>query len=107
MATFGELISDRRRALGLSQKELAAKIRKEDGSTISPQYLNDLERDRRGAPSDYLIGQFARILTMEGDELYYSAGEVSPDLRGLDPKTESVRKAIAAFRRSLENHDAE
>jgi transposase len=29
----------------LSQKDLAAKIRKEDGTAISPQYLNDIEHD--------------------------------------------------------------
>ena len=42
MATFGELISEGRKKKGLSQKELAAKVLKEDGSAISPQYLNDI-----------------------------------------------------------------
>lgn len=106
MATFGELISERRKALGLSQKELAAKVLKEDGGPISPQYLNDLERDRRGAPSDYLIEEFARVLELDKDALYYSAGEVSPDLRGLNPETEVVKRAIAAFRKTLEKGDA-
>ena len=105
MAKFGELISERRRALGLSQKELAAKVTKENGSAISPQYLNDLERDRRGAPSDQLIEAFARELGLDKDALYYSAGEVSPDLRGLNPENEQVRQAIAAFRRTLEQKD--
>ena len=31
MKTFGTLISDARRAKGLSQKDLAAKVKKEDG----------------------------------------------------------------------------
>jgi transcriptional regulator with XRE-family HTH domain len=105
MAKFGELISDRRRGMGLSQKELAERVKKEDGSPISPQYLNDLEHDRRGAPSEYLIDEFARVLGIEKDALYYSAGEVSPDLRGLNPENESVRQAIAAFRRTLEQKD--
>ena len=105
MATFGELISEKRKALGLSQKELAAKIKKEDGTTISPQYLNDLEHDRRGAPSDQLITEFAAVLKMSIDALYYSAGEVSPDLRGLDPESEGVKRAIAAFRKNLEKED--
>lgn len=105
MATFGELISERRRAKGLSQKEVAALVKKEDGTPISPQYLNDLEHDRRGAPSDHLIVEFARVLDIDKDSLYYSAGEVSPDLRGHDPEAEPVKQAIAAFRRILENSD--
>lgn len=102
MATFGGMISERRKELGLSQKELAAKVLKEDGAPISPQYLNDIERDRRGAPSDYLIAEFARVLNLDKDALFYSAGEVSPDLRGLNPEEEVVKQAIAAFRRTLE-----
>ncbi len=93
--------------MGLSQKELAAKVRKEDRSAISPQYLNDLEHDRRGAPSDQLIDEFAEVLGIDKDALYYSAGEVSPDLRGLNPENENVRNAIAAFRRNLEKENGE
>jgi len=33
--TFGILISEARRARGLSQKELASKVKKEDGEPIS------------------------------------------------------------------------
>jgi hypothetical protein len=36
-----------RKKLGISQKNLADRIKKEDGQSISPQYLNDIERDRR------------------------------------------------------------
>ena len=34
--TFGQIIAEARKALGISQKDLAAKIRKEDGEPISP-----------------------------------------------------------------------
>jgi transcriptional regulator with XRE-family HTH domain len=105
MADFGDLIAEARKAKRLSQKELAIRIKKEDGSPISPQYLNDLELKRRGAPSDHLIGEFSRELEIDQDVLYYSAGEVTPDLRGLDPKDLSVKNAIAAFRRNLEKTD--
>lgn len=103
MATFGELISGRRRELGWSQKELTEKIVKEDGKPISPQYLNDLERDRRGAPSDQLIEAFATVLGLDKDLLFYSAGEVAPDLRGL--ASDQVQEAIVAFRKKLEGSD--
>ena len=55
MKTFGTLISEARRAKGLSQKDLAAKVKKEDGQAISAQYLNDIEHDRRNPPSELLI----------------------------------------------------
>lgn len=105
MATFGELISEARKAKGWSQKELALNILKEDDKPISPQYLNDLERDRRGAPSDHLIREFARVLDLNTDALYFSAGEFSPDIRELDPDPATLIKAIAAFRRTVEKGD--
>ena len=105
MANFGDLISERRKAKGLSQKEVASLVKKEDGSPISPQYLNDLELKRRDAPSDHLIGEFARVLDLDPDVLFYSAGEVSPDLRGLDPHDSGVKEAIAAFRQKLQGGD--
>ena len=41
--TFGQAISKARKALGLSQKELATRVMKEEkGGAISPQYLNDV-----------------------------------------------------------------
>jgi len=43
----------------MSQKELAGKIKKEDGLPISAQYLNDIEHDRRNPPSEFLIAQIA------------------------------------------------
>ena len=53
MKTFGTIISEARRAAGLSQKELAAKVKKEDGQPISAQYLNDIEHDRRNPPRSF------------------------------------------------------
>lgn len=98
--TFGQVISRRRKEIGLSQKELAEKILKEDGTPISPQYLNDLERDRRDAPGDLLIARFAQLLEIDADLLYSTAGELPPDLRGLD--ADVATKAFAAFRRTVE-----
>ena len=59
MKTFGTILSEARKAKGISQKELAAKVRKDDGQAISPQYLNDIEHDRRNPPSEFLIGNSA------------------------------------------------
>jgi transcriptional regulator with XRE-family HTH domain len=61
--TFGQAVANARKAKGLSQKELAALIVKDEGGgAISPQYLNDIEHDRRSPTSDHLIKQFAKVL---------------------------------------------
>ena len=60
--TFGETIAGARKDKGVSQRELAMRIVKEDGAAISPQYLNDIERDRRNPPGDHLLEQLAREL---------------------------------------------
>ena len=100
MATVGEAISRARKDSGISQKELARRIKKEDGSPISPQYLNDIERDRRNPPSDHLIEQFAELVGVPRDVLYHQAGEVPKDLRETDADEERVVEAWTAFRRA-------
>jgi transcriptional regulator with XRE-family HTH domain len=103
MATFGEVIAAARKARLLSQKELAARILKDDGRPISSQYLNDIERDRRNAPSEDLIIQFATELNVERDYLCLLAGAVPRDLSGLisaaEPKV--VSEAFRLFRRKI------
>lgn len=99
--TFGQTIAEARKRANLSQKELAAHVKKEDGQPISPQYLNDLERDRRSGPSDFLMQQFAEVLGLDLDLLYHRAGEIPVDLRGTQPDDKKVVEAYKAFRRSL------
>ena len=101
--TFGALIADARERRAQSQKELAALIKKEDGQPISPQYLNDIERDRRNPPSEHLIRQFAEALDIDVDRLCFAAGTVPSDLRHdvirADP--DSCNAAFKAFRRAI------
>jgi len=80
--TLGRKIAERRRAKNLSQKQLAEQIRRHDGSSISPQYLNDIERDRR-VPPDYLIECFAAILDVDPDYLIFLAGRIPPSMSHL------------------------
>ena len=83
MKTFGTLVSEARRAKGLSQKDLAAKVKKEDGQAISAQYLNDIEHDRRNPPSEFLIGQIAGASDVSEDVLCLAAGTIPNDLRNM------------------------
>lgn len=103
MATFGQIISEARKKAGISQKELAAKTTKEDGSPISPQYLNDIEWDRRSPTSEFLINQFAKHLNLSKEYLMLAAGTLSKDdqknIASADP--EKVERAMRAFRRTI------
>lgn len=103
LSSFGGAISSARKAIGLSQKELASKIRKEDGQAITPQYLNDIEHDRRSPQSDHLVREFAKVLRIEPDTLYAVIGMLSEQDRRLVKKAtpDKVEQAFVAFRRKL------
>src|SRR5438309_2342867 len=101
--SFGQIISEARKRLGISQKELAERIKKEDGEAISPQYLNDIERDRRNPPSEYLISQFAKELKLSTDYLLLAAGMLPRELREKvgDSDPNAVEQAIRLFRKKI------
>lgn len=99
--TFGRVIAEARKKADLTQKELAARIKKEDNTPISPQYLNDLERDRRNPPSEYLLRQFARELSLPEEYLIYLAGQIPEDLRDHSYPPKTVQAAFKAFRKEL------
>src|SRR5438046_4463563 len=105
MATFGQTITAARRRAGLSQKDVAARILKEDGSPISPQYLNDLEHDRRNPPAEALLAQFSERLSVPLDYLCFIAGQLPQDLRQSTAEPEQVAVAFRAFRRTLRGAD--
>lgn len=107
MPTFGQIISDARKKAGISQKELAASIKKENGEAISPQYLNDIEHDRRNAPGEFLIERFAKVLGVPTDSLLMAAGLLPEDLRKIaaekvaEAKYEHVADAVKLFRSKI------
>ena len=109
MNEFGELISTRRKSLAMSQRELAAKVKKEDGKPISIQYLNDIEHGRRNPPtSEHLMEQFAKALRIPRDRLMITAGYLPSDivepikrLSRTDP--EKAETVLRAFRKKLDD----
>src|SRR5215472_13515919 len=98
--TFGSYISQQRRARGLSQKQLAEEIRREEGGSISPQYLNDIEHDRRSPSSDHMIQQFAGVLKVSANYLYYLAGRMPAQIRRANMPPNDVDEWVSAFRRT-------
>jgi len=65
---LGDVINRSRRARRLTLRQLAEKVRKKDGQSISPQYLNDIELNRR-IPSPQVLGELGRELELELDTL--------------------------------------
>lgn len=100
-SSFGRAIASARKNLGISQKELASKILKEDGEAITPQYLNDIERDRRSPSSDHLVSQFANVLGVSSNVLYWLAGRVPRDLAQGKVTPKQIDEAFLAFRKAL------
>lgn len=102
--TFGQAISNARKALGLSQKELAARVLKEEGGgSISPQYLNDIEHDRRSPTSDHLIRQFATVLEVDEGYLFVLAGKIPDELRRAANDQDKIVAAFTNFRKTLKD----
>jgi len=100
--TFGRAIAAARKAKGLSQKELAALVMKEEGEgCISPQYLNDIEHDRRSPTSDHLIRQFAQVLDEDEGYLFVLAGKIPDDLRKKVKNRDKVVSGFANFRKDI------
>jgi transcriptional regulator with XRE-family HTH domain len=101
MRTFGQVITEARKKLGLTQKEVAERLRRGDGRKVLPPYLNDLEHDRRYPPENEVIEQLAKILKVSADVLYFYAKRVPADVSREAADTE-VEAAYQAFRRVLE-----
>jgi transcriptional regulator with XRE-family HTH domain len=100
--TFGQAVAKARKAKGLSQKELAALIVKDEGGgSISPQYLNDIEHDRRSPTSDHLIKQFAKVLDEDEGYLFVLAGKIPDDIRKKAKDRDKIVESFANFRRTI------
>jgi transcriptional regulator with XRE-family HTH domain len=99
--TFGETIAEARQKAGLTQRQLAARIKTEKGRAISPPYLNDLEHNLRHPPRGYLLEEFAKHLDLDPDLLYFLAGKLPRDVILEKASEEQVRAAYRAFRREL------
>lgn len=104
--TVGEIIATGRKRAGLTLKELAAQVLKEDGTPISLSYLNDVEHDRRPAPSPYLLRQVATALHLSYEYLLFLARDLPEDLYDGSYTPEAVEAAFQAFRQALKDQSA-
>lgn len=98
--TLGTVLTDARKKKQKSLREIAEQIRKEDGSPITPQYLNDIEHDRR-SPASVVLEQLANVYGLAPDYLYHLAGALPRDLHGKAGSEKDVVEAYRAFRKKL------
>lgn len=70
--TLGEVLHDARVALDWSLRDLAKKLDK------TPSYLSDIENDRR-IPAEDMLGELARVLKLDFDDLMARAGRFGED----------------------------
>jgi transcriptional regulator with XRE-family HTH domain len=99
MPTLGEQIAADRKGQGMTQKDLAAQVLKEDGEAISPQFLNDIERDRR-KPSHQVLARIAEVLKKNVDEYHLLAGQLPPDLLRGSAEPDRLKEVMRAFRKT-------
>lgn len=64
---------------------------------ISPQYLNDIDHDRRNPSSEHVVQHFFQVLTSQSNWLYYLAGRFPEDVRSQQLAKYDVAKRVAAF----------
>jgi transcriptional regulator with XRE-family HTH domain len=70
---LGEALNQARRARKLTLRQLAEQVTKDDGTPISPQYLNDIELHHR-VPTPHVLRELARVLDLDYDTLLTLAG---------------------------------
>ena len=98
--TFGKIILEARRKKGLNLKECAALVIKDDGKTISLQYLSDLEKDHRNPPSETVLRSLSKVLDIPLVVLYYHSDKLPP---GLDKRVsnDTIVEAFQTFSERL------
>lgn len=106
--TFGEAVRRAREERGWSQRELASRVLKEDGKPITPQYLNDIEHDRRSPTGDRMVTALAEALVAQADYFFVMAGRLPPNDARLASCADApeAMAALAAFRAALRGADA-
>ncbi|HEX5324758.1 MAG TPA: helix-turn-helix transcriptional regulator [Capsulimonadaceae bacterium] len=100
--SFGQLIAQRRRELGLTQAELGQRIKGRRGGPVTQNRITDIEHDRFGAPRLPVLKQLARALQLDLDVLYLWSRRVPDNLQLEGLSEETIKQAWQAFRAVIE-----
>ena len=102
MRSFGQLIARRRKELGLTQVDLAARIKGRSGETVSQQRITDIEHDRFGVPRRPILKRLARALKLDIDVLYLWGRVLPSDIRVEGLSEDAIKEAWRAFREVID-----
>ena len=95
---LGDVINHARRARQLTLRQVAQQVTKDDGTPISPQYLNDIELHHR-LPTPHLLQNLARVLALDYDTLLALAGTADVVVREyLEAYSQQGEAIIKLFR---------
>lgn len=93
---FSILIKEARIRLNFGQRELARLI------NVSPSYLNELEQGKRSAPSKKILHEIQKILKIDEELLYNSAGfskkSLAPDLQQFIEENISINSLLRVMK---------
>jgi transcriptional regulator with XRE-family HTH domain len=78
--TLGQLLRQARQSQGLSLRQTAIRVHHKAGQPLSPQYLSNLERDRR-TPSLALLAALAEVLELPSSRLFALAHKADAIVR--------------------------
>jgi len=101
MKTFGQVIREARKSVGLTQKAVAEQLQRGAGRKVLAPFLNDLEFDRRFPPENAVIEQLAKILKLSPDILYFYAKRLPGDIEH-NVDEERIIAAYRAWRAALD-----
>jgi len=99
MKTFGQVLRDVRKTARLTQGELAARLKREDGRPAEPPYLNALEHPPVSAQGLYYRAD-GQDVGISPDVLYFHANRQPPGVK-TEADQELVKAAYHAFRKAL------
>jgi transcriptional regulator with XRE-family HTH domain len=74
------MVRQKRKQLGLTQQQVAARIQTEEGRSITQAYLAEIEIGHHPQPRPHLIEEFARALSIDRYVLYLAARTVPPEV---------------------------
>ncbi len=102
MGTFGDLLREKRRAAGLSQRQLAER------AGVDFSYISKLENGRLPAPADETVGRICEILKSPTDEFFAAAKKLPAGLgAALGGEPAAVRFLQEASRLKLSSEEWE
>src|SRR5262245_21374056 len=103
---LGEVIHQARQARKLTLRQLAEQITKDDGTPISPQYLNDIELHHR-VPTPHVLRRLAQVLDLDADALLASAGAADVVVREYVASHPEQTEAVIRLFRAAQQHGFE